>query len=73
MIILGHTWLMEHNPEIGWHTGDICMTRCPASCRLKNKREKDQLNHILANKTTKNLEAQFNFWVHIEEVPESQL
>ena len=49
------------------------MTRCPASCRLKNKREKDQLNHILANKTTKNLEAQFNFWVHIEEVPESQL
>jgi len=31
MIILGHMWLMEHNPEIDWHMGDIAMMRCLAS------------------------------------------
>src|SRR5882724_2660260 len=31
MIILGHMWLMEHNPEIDWHMGEISMTRCPTS------------------------------------------
>jgi len=39
-IILGHMWLMEHNPEIDWHMGDISMMRCPASCRLKTAEEK---------------------------------
>ena len=28
-IILGHMWLMEHNPEIDWHTGEVTMTCCP--------------------------------------------
>jgi len=41
MIILGHTWLMEHNPEIDWHMGDISMMRCLASCRLKAAKEGD--------------------------------
>src|SRR5882724_7108119 len=31
MIILGHTWLMEHKPEIDWCMGDVNMTRCPTS------------------------------------------
>ena len=35
-IILGHTWLMEHNPEIDWGMGDINMTRCPTSCTLND-------------------------------------
>jgi len=42
-------------------------------CRPKKEREKDQPNHILANKTTKCSEAQFNHQVHIEEVPEPEL
>ena len=37
MVILGHTWLMEHNPEIDWHMGDIHLTRCPAMCRSVTK------------------------------------
>src|SRR5882724_11703157 len=32
-VILGHTWLMEHNPDIYWCMGDIHMTRCLATCR----------------------------------------
>src|SRR3979490_902645 len=31
-IILGHTWLTEHNPEVNWRSGEISMTRCPESC-----------------------------------------
>src|SRR6266481_4281547 len=33
-IILGHPWLVEHNPEINWHTGKVKMTCCPESCGL---------------------------------------
>src|SRR5882724_3907876 len=38
-IILGHTWLMECNPEIDWCTGEISMTRCPMPCRPKTTKE----------------------------------
>src|SRR5882724_7046495 len=44
-IILGHMLLMEHNLEIDWCMGDISMTRCPASCQLGAREEKDQPNH----------------------------
>src|SRR5882724_10402836 len=70
-IILGHTWLMEHNPEIDWHMGDISMTRCPASCRPKTAEREDRPNHVLANKTWKQPKAHFHSRVHVEEVSES--
>ena len=25
-IVLGHTWLVEHNPDINWHTGEVKLT-----------------------------------------------
>ena len=28
-MILGHSWLREHNPEVDWKTGEVKMTRCP--------------------------------------------
>ena len=28
-LILGHSWLREHNPEIDWTTGKVKMSRCP--------------------------------------------
>ena len=31
-IILGHTWLVKHNPEIDWQTGEVKISRCPDSC-----------------------------------------
>ena len=31
-IILGHTWLIKHNPEIDWQTGEVKMSCCPNSC-----------------------------------------
>jgi hypothetical protein len=27
-IILGHNWLVEHNPEIDWTTGEVQMSQC---------------------------------------------
>src|SRR5882724_7086241 len=59
MIILGHMWLMEHNPKIDWCMGDITMMRCLASCRLKTT-ERDWLNCILANKTRRQLKVHLN-------------
>src|SRR3979490_395784 len=34
-IILGHTWLTEHNPEVNWSSGEVSMTHCPESCGVK--------------------------------------
>src|SRR3979490_179666 len=34
-IILGHTWLTEHNPEVNWRTGEVKMTYCPEPCGIK--------------------------------------
>lgn len=32
-VILGHSWLSHHNPEIDWELGTVHMTRCPRACR----------------------------------------
>jgi len=31
-VILGMPWLICHNPEIDWRTGEVKMTRCPEEC-----------------------------------------
>src|SRR3981189_782880 len=31
-MILGLTWLREHNPEIDWQTKEVRMSRCPLQC-----------------------------------------
>ncbi|GLB43461.1 putative retrotransposable element tf2 155 kda protein type 1-like [Lyophyllum shimeji] len=32
-MILGYTWLKEHNLEIDWAAGTVSMSRCPARCQ----------------------------------------
>ena len=32
VIVLGNTWLVEHNPSINWHTGEVNLTCCPDYC-----------------------------------------
>ena len=32
-MILGLSWLREHNPEINWATSEVKMSRCPKRCR----------------------------------------
>ena len=31
-MILGFTWLRDHNPEIDWQTKEVQMSRCPPQC-----------------------------------------
>ena len=31
-LILGHSWLCQHNPEIDWSKGDVRMSCCPPRC-----------------------------------------
>ena len=42
-MILGFTWLKEHNPKVDWQTKEVHMSRCPAkcaTCRSDAKRER---------------------------------
>jgi len=43
-MILGHTWLKEHNPEVDWQTRKVemshCSPRCCNSCRTKVREER---------------------------------
>jgi len=38
-LILGITWLREHNPEIDWRTGKVEMTRCLPRCCIGCRNE----------------------------------
>ena len=67
-IILAHVWLMEHNPEIDWHTGEVHMTRCPASCGLTTLM--DQLSNGQADKPKGHSKAKPIQQVHVEDVRE---
>jgi len=31
-MILGYTWLKDHNPEVNWQTREVQMNRCPSRC-----------------------------------------
>jgi hypothetical protein len=33
-LIVGMTWLQQHNPEIDWATGEVDLSRCPLSCGI---------------------------------------
>src|SRR5260370_30102048 len=46
-MILGYSWLHEHNPEVDWSTGEVKMSRCPGRCstcrtEIKQERHKRQ-------------------------------
>ena len=42
-MILGYSWLREHNPEVDWSMGEVRMSRCPSrcsTCRTEIKQER---------------------------------
>jgi len=42
-VILGMPWLVAHNPEINWETGEVKIMRCPPLCgRNKEKGAKQK-------------------------------
>jgi predicted aspartyl protease len=55
-LILGHTWLKDHNPEVDWRTGKVemlrCSPRCCNACRTEIREESK-----LAKKETANVNA----------------
>ena len=48
-IVLGHTWLAEHNPDINWCTGEVKLTHCPDYCRQAESDSSDLDNNISAH------------------------
>src|SRR3979490_479844 len=45
-IILGHTWLTEHNPEVNRCSGEVKMTCCPESCGVKPVSKKPSIKTV---------------------------
>jgi hypothetical protein len=39
-MILGFTWLWEHNPEVDWQSQTVWMSQCPLRCDMCCMREK---------------------------------
>src|SRR5258707_5812015 len=37
-IIIGHSWLTHHNPEVDWAHQSITMSRCPPECQGQSNR-----------------------------------
>ena len=46
-IVLGHTWLTEHNPDINWCTGEVKLTHCPDYCGQAESGSSRPDNNIL--------------------------
>ena len=66
-IILKHTWLVEHNPEIDWSTGKVSMTKC--HCRWYQLTEV-WLGQLFGRQLAGSQKAKSCQKVHIKEVPE---
>ena len=32
-LILSHTWLQKHNPDVDWSSGKITLNKCPQECQ----------------------------------------
>ena len=43
-MILGYTWLKDHNPEVNWQTGEVQMNRCPPRCEGYRAIRKEQVS-----------------------------
>src|SRR5882724_2185953 len=76
-IILGHTWLVEHNPKIDWSTGKVCMNRCLAACAPNITTDDTNQPSIgfadnSADHSASPPRAKSCKKVHIEEVPEGR-
>ena len=65
---------MEHNLEIDWHTGDIHMTRCLATCRpmieMDDSNDTSEPKNESAKNTKRHPGAKSHHQVHIKEVLE---
>jgi predicted aspartyl protease len=46
-LILGHTWLKEHNPEVDWRTGKVEMSRCSPWCCNRYRTEAREERRML--------------------------
>jgi len=43
-MILGYTWLKDHNLEVNWQTGEVQMNQCPPRCKGYCVVQKEQVS-----------------------------
>ncbi|KAG6328386.1 hypothetical protein ID866_10703 [Astraeus odoratus] len=51
-MILGHTWLKTHNPEIDWVTGQVTLNQCPPECHQLQESSSEKKLHKEEGKET---------------------
>lgn len=37
-VVLRHNWLVRHNPQINWRTGEVKLNSCPEECKKWQQR-----------------------------------
>ena len=76
LVILGHTWLTRHNPEIDWVTGQVTLNRCPKNCFslwpqgkwLRSEESWERANQEFIYRTIRRLEDE----LEAKEIPQKQ-
>jgi len=51
-MLLGHDWLIKHNPEVNWKNGIINLTRCSGSYTMKHQDIRFKTKRTKAMETT---------------------
>jgi len=54
-MILGYTWLKDHNPEVDWQTGEVQMNCCPPRYKGCHTIHKEQVSRRKAEAKTVNV------------------
>ncbi|KAG6330248.1 hypothetical protein ID866_8841, partial [Astraeus odoratus] len=62
-IILRHTWLQTHNPEVNWVTGKVSLNRCPRECC--ELQESPYAKKLLKEELKENCVTSMTFWPHL--------
>ncbi|HVW99810.1 MAG TPA: reverse transcriptase domain-containing protein, partial [Candidatus Babeliaceae bacterium] len=82
-IIIGHSWLVKHNPSIDWRTSDITFNRCPPECGQlpltpddipQPEEEKKFIWHTyFSNLPMKFKNPTLGIWEDVEKIPELRI
>ena len=79
-VILGHSWLKKHNPDVDWQTNEIGFNRCPSECGRNtpiNEEEPDKEKFVYHTQYYEHIlwfkNPELGTWDDIEAIPELRI
>jgi hypothetical protein len=67
-MILGYSWLCEHNLEVDWSMGEVKMSRCPGRCSTCRVEIKQECHKHQAESPTPTFLSGWLYAHHVEEI-----